>query len=205
MWQVIDGLFNQEQINTIEKYILKDLEFKYKKDTVGIPEYKYIKDFEYFESPQLVGKVAEDNKITRKILDIVTNFLNIGYTEIRRIKCNLQFPQLGFNEYKYHPPHIDCDPPVLSMLSMIYYMNDTDGPTGLFNAECEVIEEVEPKRGRILIMSAYQFHASTFPIKTNMRSIINFNFFPKKEVVWPTPGNEYQTVVKEQDGPAPCP
>jgi hypothetical protein len=205
MWQVIDGLFNKDQMNSIEKYTLSELLFKFHPNTSGLDEDELDGSFEYFETPQFTAPIQHDCKIGLKIIDIITNFLDIGCNKVKRIKCNLQFPQLEYSDYKFHHPHIDCHPLDTSMISMIYYVNNSDGPTYIFRSDKEIEEKVEPKRGRVLLMSAYQFHSSTFPMKTNMRNIINFNFYPKKKVVWPTHGNEYQTVVEEQDGPAPCP
>ena len=78
---------------------------------------------------------------------------------------------------KGYPPHIDLHFPHLTML---YYVNDADGPTRLYDGKDEkspgkVIAEVEPKKGRVLFMDGNVLHAGS-STTSSRRMIINFNF-----------------------------
>lgn len=98
---------------------------------------------------------------------------------IRRIKAN-SLTRDG-DELKYNPPHIDVITP--GCISMIYYINDSDGDTVLFeefynhghNNLTEVCR-VTPKKGQVFILDSDQFHASSCPINSYQRMIINFIF-----------------------------
>ena len=78
---------------------------------------------------------------------------------------------------KGYPPHVDLHHPHFTML---YYVNDADGPTRLYDGKHEkspgkIIAEIEPKKGRVLFMDGNVLHAGT-NTTTNRRMIINFNF-----------------------------
>ena len=58
--------------------------------------------------------------------------------------------------------------------NLIYYVNDSDGDTFLFD-ENIIIKTVSPRKGRILLFDGKYEHASSNPIKSKYRSIININ------------------------------
>ena len=72
---------------------------------------------------------------------------------------------------KGYPPHTDLSQPHFTML---YYVNDADGPTKLYDGD-KVVAEIEPKKGRILFMDGNILHAGS-STTSNRRMIINFNF-----------------------------
>lgn len=96
-----------------------------------------------------------------------------GY--ILRVKANLLFPMV-LDASKHHPPHIDTSNP--NALSMIYYVTDSDGPTRMFDNTGNVIQTIDPKRGRIVLFSSNTPHASSCPINSSKRLVINFVFEP---------------------------
>ena len=96
-----------------------------------------------------------------------------GY--IMRVKSNLLFPITG-TEGKYHPPHTDTNSD--HALSLLYYVNDSDGPTYMFDSNGTVIQTIEPKKGRAVLFSSNIPHASSCPINSSKRIVINFVFEP---------------------------
>ncbi len=60
--------------------------------------------------------------------------------------------------------------------TMIYYINDSDGPTIVFGDNMDVIAEVEPRKGRVLIFGGHRYHCGTMPEKSKHRMAININF-----------------------------
>ena len=54
------------------------------------------------------------------------------------------------NQNKHSHLHIDFP---YKHTTMLYYVNDSDGPTKLYNLDkTKVVKEVHPKRGRVLIL-----------------------------------------------------
>jgi len=75
---------------------------------------------------------------------------------------------------KPHESHVDRDD---FHYTMLYYVNDSDGPTSIFDYKGEkVIQEIEPKKGRVLIMTGDTYHSSSSPKNHIQRIVINYNF-----------------------------
>ena len=72
---------------------------------------------------------------------------------------------------KGYPPHVDILNP---HLTVIYYVNDADGPTKIYDRD-KVVAEVEPKKGRVLLMSGDTLHAGS-STTSYRRILLNFNF-----------------------------
>lgn len=93
------------------------------------------------------------------------------------------------NPPKHYLPHTDCYTSMKDVWSFIYYVNeDATGDTYLFNEQIEdinmeqrrthdwnPIDVVSPKKGRLIMFPARQYHAGSPPIR-DRRMLINFNF-----------------------------
>jgi hypothetical protein len=99
----------------------------------------------------------------------------------------LYFPLADAIRREHDSPHIDFDMPHLVCL---YYVNDTDGDTFIFdktvsdirpdsddfaNTEFNVVQRITPKKGRAVIFDGTRYHASSVPTK-DVRCIVNINF-----------------------------
>ena len=81
--------------------------------------------------------------------------------------------------------HVDFAFPHLVFL---YYVNDSDGPTTILNKKCfmgnnkvfddfeenDVIQRVDPKKGRAVIFDGLYYHAGGIP-KNTPRCVVNFD------------------------------
>ena len=101
-----------------------------------------------------------------------------------RIKVNC-LTRDGF-ESKYNPPHVDVVEP--GFLSLIYYINDSDGDTVLFDKtidqgfnDLKIVERITPRQGSAFLIPSNQLHASSCPIQNNRRLVINFILEPEKQ------------------------
>ena len=103
------------------------------------------------------------------VYPILLQSLDAPIKELYRIRAVMNIR--GQISDKGYPPHIDLSVPHFTML---YYVNDADGPTKLYDGD-KVIAEVEPKKGRVLFMDGNILHAGS-STTTNRRMIINFNF-----------------------------
>ena len=81
-------------------------------------------------------------------------------------------------------PHVDSPDP---HVSTIFYMNDSDGNTVIFNERFEgsteidqskltVQKEIEPKANRLLIFDGHYIHTGHAPAHYNNRVLLNSNF-----------------------------
>jgi hypothetical protein len=97
-----------------------------------------------------------------------------------------RWPQGGINI-----PHTDWDFPHYTFL---YYVNDSDGDTILFNElrdarnsdtyqydEFTLFKRVTPKRGRAILFNGMYYHSSSQPQNHHSRVILNINFIPSRE------------------------
>ena len=105
------------------------------------------------------------------IPDQIINKLNLP-NKILRAKVNLQGQNIKATTETYNCPHTDRDEP---HLSAIYYVNDSDGFTFLFDNDNNIIEKVMPKKGSLLLFDGAIKHASGHPVEFLKRCIINFN------------------------------
>ncbi len=71
------------------------------------------------------------------------------------------------------PPHRDFDKPGCVY---IYYVNDSDGDTILFDQDGNVEVKVTPEAGHLLRIDSGQWHCQTTPVRTDRRMVINLNF-----------------------------
>ena len=131
---------------------------------------------DFVDCPQLVHNFISDDKISSNYIHEVMRLLNweniikvTGAPErIIRMKSNL----LLKTQSTSNTPHIDHPDPHIVML---YYVNDSSGPTIFYNRKFEVKKEIIPKKGRILMFDGSIYHSSTPPITNDYRCVINFN------------------------------
>lgn len=88
----------------------------------------------------------------------------------------------------HYVPHTDCQESKRDIWSVIYYPHDATGDTFLFEEQIDdldmsqrrsnkwkPIDQVTPKKGRLIMFPARQYHAGS-PPKRDRRMLINFNF-----------------------------
>ncbi len=116
------------------------------------------------------------------ILHVCCAQAGIQYNSLIRIKFNLLTQTSGFTENNYNVPHFDY--PEDDGKVLLYYINDSDGDTWVFNefaSETEVKltvnQRVSPKQGRAVFFEGNRYHASSNPINSQHRAVINFNFY----------------------------
>jgi hypothetical protein len=123
------------------------------------------------------------------ILHYLQQQFNYSYSyEILRIKANLKHSVSSEYRGMYNPPHIDILNAPPNSFTVLYYINDSDGDTIIFDEwdspsihnstkklDFPIIETVPPKQGKIVVFPTQQFHSANFPIDSPLRGIINFN------------------------------
>jgi uncharacterized Fe-S cluster protein YjdI len=102
--------------------------------------------------------------------------------EIYNARSFMHFPLDSKLRKEYDNIHIDIG---YEHLVCLYYVNDTDGDTFLFNktkkdgpipndGKLEILKRVSPKKGRAVLFDGSRYHSSSGPSK-DIRCIINFN------------------------------
>ena len=124
-------------------------------------------------------------------VDFISDKVNKKIKKKLKMEQVRSFLQLPLNEkllyegskHKEDTPHIDIHEPHTVFL---YYVNDSDGDTVLYNykskskedvpiyEDIKIIHRVTPKQGRVLVFDGMTWHASTQPTK-GPRCIINFD------------------------------
>jgi hypothetical protein len=118
---------------------------------------------------------------------ILTTFeekFQIKIKKLLRIRLGMKHPKIGFTEQNYNLPHVDYFYP---HGTLIYYINDSDGDTFVFNeffneqdgepTKFSVQQRVTPRANRMLYLeNGLQYHTASNPIMTDRRMIININF-----------------------------
>ena len=107
-----------------------------------------------------------------------------------RIKFNLTFPNGNGNKHGY--PHVDPLPPhdeseEYDHWIFLYYINNSDGDTIIFNETTDEVFEkptirckYTPKENTALFFKGNIYHAASNPIKTKARFNINYNVLVKE-------------------------
>jgi hypothetical protein len=177
-----------------------DLQWIHQKGTsYKVEESTFIQGMDIFidentvDSPQFVSYIIDSKQTNpifpyiRPILYMVEEQLGKKITRIIRIKINHQLPIVGFTSNNYNIPHID--EPDRNLTSAIYYINNSDGDTFIFNEhyspnkdvdKLTVAHRITPEAGKIVVFPSTQMHASSNPINTPSRYVINFVFEVEK-------------------------
>jgi len=198
---VVDNLLTPAYAEAIHHDALNFLFYEYKQKTsIKDPSLRFsnivMEDENTVDEGQMVcpiwsppGAMAEPpfgkyeffiRPLTLTIMDILKQQ---GITVApQKIKFNL-LRKTNFPESHYNIPHADNSNP--NMFSAVYYINDSDGDTFVFNEmvlpdklpdKLTVMQRISPKKNRLVIFESDRFHASSNPRVTTERLIINFVF-----------------------------
>jgi len=187
MFKIFDNLITVDNQLELEQNIVGNsyLPFYYSLDTVGSSmEQNLFDDSNILHQPQFVHMLCSNNKPSSKMFNYILSkidFKLLGLDEYKflRVKINLLTPPVRAFKYNYHVPHFDSKNP--NDVSIIYYVNDSDGDTVLFNesydgvvpSKLSIMKTVSPKRGRLVVFNSNQFHSSSPPLEKDFRYVIN--------------------------------
>ena len=82
----------------------------------------------------------------------------------------------NLNDGSPHDPHIDRQD---EHTTLLYYVNDSDGPTKFWK-NGKVIKEVIPRKGTAVLFPFGSYHSSSCPVKYPIRVTLNYNFLCTK-------------------------
>lgn len=93
-----------------------------------------------------------------------------------RIKANLTYPLRDAPIGSYRTPHLDYKDNSKEIITAIYYVNDSDGDTLLFDNDMNITHRFTPKKNSMLWFDHQTIHATENQIVSPTRCVINFNF-----------------------------
>jgi hypothetical protein len=110
--------------------------------------------------------------IPLKIISNLINKINKKNINILRAKANLILESKYYTKNSYGVPHTDTEK---DHYVLIYYVNDCDGDTVLFDSDNNIFKKISPKKGRGLFFKGNITHAGGHPVNSQTRCVINFN------------------------------
>jgi hypothetical protein len=99
------------------------------------------------------------------------------FDKMYRLKSNLLLKDENFGKNDHHFPHTD----ISDGMSLIYYVNDSDGDTFLFNEKdisdtLTLSHRISPKWNRAILFDSSKLHASSSPKISKYRLVVNIVF-----------------------------
>lgn len=197
---IVDDFFDKEQQDIIENWVSTDesMIWVHRHDPAWNEPFilKGFRDNDNDIMPPgcgaFVHRLIDQDVITNDYYQkYLSNFqstleskFQINVKLIHRMRVNFLLP-IGVKTEKYDTPHYDSLESNCKIL--IYYINDSDGDTLIFNEKCyspgtpdytkkTLLTRVSPKKGRAVILDAFRFHSASWPSQNN-RFLINVNFY----------------------------
>ena len=197
---ILDNLIEEELQNQIEDAMF-DCNWKFKMDntygynpqSMGMKYRKFLNPFKYDISPSITTNLQPNEKIFKLFSPVIKktcNYINFNLEEISRCIAGIQGVQVIREKNKVCNIHTNQKTPHLVLL---YYVNDADGETILFDKtiddiqdeddmylddryEFNIASKIAPKQGRILLFDGRTYHSASSPT-TGIRCIITLDLF----------------------------
>ncbi len=132
--------------------------------------------------------VSAINAMLVPLLFVACDKAGLRFTNLIRVRLGL-FPRSPEN-VPFHNPHVDFYEPHMVGL---YYVNDSDGDTVVFDQTADQVSvqesvtlansgrftemgRVTPQKGRMAFFEGKHYHASMHPMKSSHRIVVTFNF-----------------------------
>jgi len=195
---ILDDLIEKELQNQIEDALfdcnwtfMMDNTYDHNASLVGMKYRKFLNPFEHNISPSIITNLQTNKKIFKlfnPIIQKTCNHINFNLEQISRCIAGIQGVQVIRKQNKVCNIHINQETPHLVLL---YYVNDADGETILFDKtindieddmyldekhEFNVVNKIMPKQGRILLFDGRTYHSASSPT-TGIRCIITLDLF----------------------------
>ena len=189
--KIIENFLPETLLNEVcDALVSPNLQWYFNKSTVDL-DYKHHEDNNIIDSPQFTHRIFSNESpsdyswlwpVVRPILFFIEKEEKIKLGTVKRCKANLTYPILN-SKGKHHPLHVDDYNIDANCYSLIFYGNDSDGDTIFFdsrkyeeNNEIIPLHFVKPEKGKAVLFPSNEYHASSSPKTTQVRTVINFVF-----------------------------
>ena len=190
---VIDDFISRSYQDMLYKHIIDDMSWYYLPSVSGVEDHGAILPVGYTLSPDQDTFYRD---IIHPIDGITDEFaagmlLPMAYEAQTHLQFDSTIERIRIAMYHrseggVHRPHVDYYYP---HHTMIYYLQDSDGDTIIYNEHVEnmnrtypkefsIKETFSPKMGRAIFIDGLDYHSSSPPTQHRTRIAINFNFVP---------------------------
>jgi hypothetical protein len=168
--------------NETEYFSFPDFETESKFQFVNVVKlFDFEQEILYSELVSLVNKFAKNNNI--EVLEILRMKFNLMINS-KNIKNEINTPHVDWTNKNFEINEYNKD---MKHFVLLCYINDSDGPTVIYNEkypvksfkELSVKEKINPKAGRAIFFEGDQYHSSSFPIDFTTRMVLNINLIGK--------------------------
>ncbi len=194
-YYIFDDIISSDEQNKLEYHILND--------NIKWLEHQNITGEFGDLNESFPGSVVYWNTVDSDILSLVTKIEKLSIDKIQfefvknlRYKINKTSP-LNYEYDKSKLMHVDMG---RDHIVIIYYINNSDGDTVLFNnkkgnsaesikdnfksvnvEDFELLKRVSPKKGRVLVFNGNLYHYGEYPTYGN-RFVINYNTVARNKI-----------------------
>ena len=122
-----------------------------------------------FSSQEPVLEIPENN-LFFFLKPIILTAYDKPIKSLLKVKVNRLLRDENFTLDNYNIPHQDV--PESNYMSMIYYINDSDGDTVFFE-DNTIVKRISPSQGDIVLFDSNLWHASSNPSINAERIVLN--------------------------------
>ena len=170
--KVLDNFLTKSESNTLKDYFFDNkFEWYYQKNILDETDTKENR-MGFAHTFMMSGKIKSKRyDVVKMISDKVNYHLNYDLTPFN-VRSFLQIP-LNKKLYKKpeDKPHTDITD---KHTVYLYYINDCDGDTIIYDNDKNIVNRITPKQGRIIIFDGKTYHSSSQPTR-GPRAVINYN------------------------------
>ena len=105
---------------------------------------------------------------------------------LSRIRCGLNFPTFREEHILHNQPHVDFpESELVEHLTCLYYVNDSDGPTVVFNEKKKsenytIKYKCHPEKNKLFVFDGKHYHASSCPQHHDARLAVTINIVQRR-------------------------
>jgi hypothetical protein len=163
----------------------------YDENTPSADGIKFLDNVGFSHSLIMQGKEnSTEWALFRPILYFFAARTNVFVKQVLRVRLRLTLQHPDREKFLFNKPHIDLPDYNGLYKTLVYYINDSDGDTFIFDKffnkedSINVLKDIDkkiilqhtPRQGSAVYFEGHQYHAGNTPIKYKHRYVINFDF-----------------------------
>jgi hypothetical protein len=199
---IIDNFLTKEQADYIEKSISVDNVVNFHDMPITVKSYKSMNNNLFKSCKAYLKQLIIHNEYTEKGFESICE--PILFEIQRKFNCKLAVTNFRANlsdrdceepTLKNDVPHVDILEIKDNMYTCLYYVNDSEGDTILFNEtskgsifyddipeELTVLEKISPRKNRFVLFKSENLHSAPAYTRVN-RYVFNMNITTDKEIL----------------------